>query len=75
MTVTTVSPRQLAELLAGGTKIDLIDVRTPVEFREVHFESARNVPLGRIAALRPGGKRRLTETYLDDPAIREFMRG
>ena len=38
----------LAELLAGGTKIDLIDVRTPVEFREVHFESARNVPLDRL---------------------------
>ena len=28
----------------------------------------------RLAALRPGGKRRLTETYLDDPAIREAMR-
>lgn len=25
--------------------IDLVDVRTPVEFREVHAEGARNVPL------------------------------
>jgi rhodanese-related sulfurtransferase len=48
VTVTTVSPRQLAELLAGGKTIDLIDVRTPVEFREVHVESARNVPLDRL---------------------------
>ena len=48
MTVTTVSPRRLAELLAGGKKIDLIDVRTSVEFREVHVESARNVPLDRL---------------------------
>jgi rhodanese-related sulfurtransferase len=48
VTVTTVSPRQLAGLLAGGKGIDLIDVRTPVEFREVHVESARNVPLDRL---------------------------
>ena len=48
MTVSTVPPRRLAELLAGGKAIDLIDVRTPVEFREVHVESARNVPLDRL---------------------------
>lgn len=48
MTVSTVPPRRLGELLAGGKKIDLIDVRTPVEFREVHVESARNVPLDRL---------------------------
>ena len=34
MSVTTISPQQLAELCKSG-KIDLIDVRTPVEFREV----------------------------------------
>jgi rhodanese-related sulfurtransferase len=60
VTVPTVSPRQLAGLLTGGTKIDLIDVRTPVEFREVHVEAARNVPLDRLdpAALvrRRGGR-------------------
>ena len=48
MTVATVSPRHLAELLAGGKTIDLIDVRTPVEFREAHVESARSVPLDRL---------------------------
>lgn len=47
MSVTTISPQQLVELCSGG-KIDLIDVRTPVEFREVHVELARNVPLDRL---------------------------
>ena len=48
MSVTTVSPRQLAELCQSGKKIDLVDVRTPVEFREVHLVNARNVPLDRL---------------------------
>jgi rhodanese-related sulfurtransferase len=47
MTVTTISPKQLAELCRNG-KIDLIDVRTPVEFREVHTANARNLPLDRL---------------------------
>lgn len=45
MSVTTITPRQLEELHKAGAPIDLIDVRTPVEFREVHVEFARNVPL------------------------------
>jgi rhodanese-related sulfurtransferase len=47
MTVATINPRQLAELCKSG-KIDLIDVRTPVEFRELHVELARNVPLDQL---------------------------
>jgi rhodanese-related sulfurtransferase len=47
MTVATISPRQLAERHQAGS-VDLIDVRTPVEFREVHVEFARNVPLDRL---------------------------
>lgn len=47
MKVTTISPRQLADLCKSG-KIDLIDVRTPVEFREVHAAAARNLPLDRL---------------------------
>jgi rhodanese-related sulfurtransferase len=47
MTVTTINPAQLAELCKSGM-IDLIDVRTPVEFRELHVEQARNVPLDRL---------------------------
>jgi len=47
MSVTTISPRQLAELCQNG-QIDLIDVRTPVEYREVHATVARNLPLDRL---------------------------
>jgi rhodanese-related sulfurtransferase len=47
MSVTTISPRQLADLCKSG-QIDLLDVRTPVEYRELHAEHARNVPLDRL---------------------------
>ncbi len=47
MTITTISPQQLAELCKSG-KIDLIDVRTPVEFPEVHATNARNLTLDRL---------------------------
>ena len=48
MTITVIKPQELAELCKDGKKIDLIDVRTPVEFREAHVEIARNVPLDRL---------------------------
>ncbi|NND96325.1 MAG: rhodanese-like domain-containing protein [Pirellulaceae bacterium] len=45
MTVfSSISVERLAEL-AGQRDLDVIDVRTPVEFAEVHVEMARNVPL------------------------------
>jgi rhodanese-related sulfurtransferase len=47
MSVTTISPRRLADLCKFG-RIDLLDVRTPAEFREVHATDARNVPLDRL---------------------------
>jgi rhodanese-related sulfurtransferase len=47
MTITTISPKQFADLSKNG-KIDLIDVRTAVEFREVHVADARNLPLDRL---------------------------
>ena len=55
MAIATISPKALDELWKRGEPIELIDVRTPVEFREVHVEFARNVPLdaldpGRLAA-------------------------
>jgi len=50
MTITVIKPQELARLCKEGKKIDLIDVRTPVEFREVHVETARNVPLDRLDA-------------------------
>jgi rhodanese-related sulfurtransferase len=47
MSITTIGPRRLAELCQGG-KTDLLDVRTPVEFRQLHAADARNVPLDRL---------------------------
>lgn len=44
----TISPQGLENLRRAGQPIDLIDVRTPVEFREMHVEFARNVPLDRL---------------------------
>jgi len=35
----------LEQLRAEGKPIELIDVRTPVEYREIHVDFARNVPL------------------------------
>lgn len=48
MSNATISPSQFAELAKADTKIDLIDVRTPIEFREVHIEFARNIPLDQL---------------------------
>ncbi len=48
MTVTTTSPKQLFDLSQSGKDIELIDVRTPVEYREVHVTFARNVPLDQL---------------------------
>jgi len=45
---TSITPRRLAALHQAGERIDLIDVRTPAEHREVHIEFARNVPLDRL---------------------------
>jgi rhodanese-related sulfurtransferase len=47
-TLESITPQQLDALKNQGQKIDLIDVRTPVEFREVHVEYARNIPLDRL---------------------------
>jgi rhodanese-related sulfurtransferase len=48
MSNAVIKPHEIAELSKKGQKIDLIDVRTPVEFREVHVEFARNVPLDQL---------------------------
>ena len=45
---TTISPQDLSELCKAGAELDLIDVRTPIEFREVHLNFARNVPLDQL---------------------------
>lgn len=50
MNVTTISPKQLHDLVQSGSPVELVDVRTPVEFREVHVDFARNVPLNTLDA-------------------------
>ena len=54
-TISTISPRELERLRSQGKPVDLIDVRTPVEYREVHAEPARLVPLD---ALDPKARKR-----------------
>ena len=48
MAITTINPQELAARHERGEVHDLIDVRTPVEFRELHVTFARNVPLDRL---------------------------
>ena len=45
MDVPAIPPRELAARRQAGEDVELIDVRTPAEFREVHCPFARNVPL------------------------------
>lgn len=45
MSVPVVTPQKLDELRRRGETLDLVDVRTPAEFREIHADLARNVPL------------------------------
>ena len=52
MQIDAVSPKQLNDFVRAGRSIELIDVRTPVEFREVHVPFARNVPLDQLDAAR-----------------------
>ncbi len=50
MSLLNINASTLAQLYGLGKKIDLIDVRTPVEFREVHVSFARNIPLDQLDA-------------------------
>lgn len=50
MTVTTISPQQLRDRQQADDSLELIDVRTPIEYREVHVSFARNVPLDLLNA-------------------------
>jgi len=43
--VRTISPHELARRRQEGKGVDLIDVRTPIEYAETHVEGARLVPL------------------------------
>jgi rhodanese-related sulfurtransferase len=64
MSIATISPKDLADLCRQGRKIDLIDVRTPVEFREVHVEFAKNVPLDQLD---PAASVRTRQSATEEP--------
>lgn len=58
MTVATISPAGLASRQRERKNLDLVDVRTPVEFREVHVAFARNVPLDQLNPKEIWGQRK-----------------
>lgn len=49
-----VTPAEARARRAAGEPVALIDVRTPVEFREVHAEGATNVPVSELTSERIG---------------------
>jgi rhodanese-related sulfurtransferase len=50
MSALTISPLQLHDIVQTGAEVELIDVRTPIEFQEVHVRFARNVPLDHLGS-------------------------
>ncbi len=59
----TISATRLAELDRQG-KVELVDVRTPMEFQEIHASIARNVPLD---TLDPQALMKQRQSTADDP--------
>ena len=51
--VPEITPRELAERLAKGDALELIDVREPYEWNIGHIEGARLVPLGTVSSELP----------------------
>ena len=49
-TKTSVSPAELNRLLASGSSVELLDVRTPGEYSAAHVPGARLVPLDELDA-------------------------
>ena len=49
MPIATLTALELQKRLAAGETVTVIDVRTPVEYAEVHATSAVNIPLDRVS--------------------------
>lgn len=64
MIAETITPGQLHDIAQSGSTVDLIDVRTPVEFREAHVSFARNLPLDRLNPVAIANSRRGTDEPL-----------
>jgi rhodanese-related sulfurtransferase len=48
MPASNISPQELKQLIQQHRHVELIDVRTPLEFSELHADCARNIPLDRL---------------------------
>lgn len=48
MAVKTIDVQELREKMLRGEKVELLDVRTPAEFQELHVPGANLVPLDRL---------------------------
>jgi rhodanese-related sulfurtransferase len=59
MSYEVVAPNHVDEVLKKEGRVKLIDVRTSLEFREVHAAAARNIPLSDLTAadVAPANKR------------------
>jgi rhodanese-related sulfurtransferase len=57
MTTTAISPAELKDLCERGG-VELLDVRTPLEFGEVHVVGATNVPLDELNPAKLGDPHR-----------------
>ncbi|HSI09143.1 MAG: rhodanese-like domain-containing protein [Rariglobus sp.] len=49
MTIDSISPTELQKHLLAGEAVLVIDVRTPIEYDEVHASAAVNIPLDRVS--------------------------
>lgn len=48
MAMQTINPRDVQNLIDSGKAVELLDVRSPREFGDVHAASARSVPLDQL---------------------------
>jgi rhodanese-related sulfurtransferase len=64
MTHPSISAEEFKVLCDTFERIDLLDVRTPAEFDEVHLSAARNIP---IAELNPANTMRLRQHRSTEP--------
>jgi rhodanese-related sulfurtransferase len=64
MAIRTITPNEVQAVIASGKPVDLIDVRTGMEFASVHATAARHVPL---SSLDPAAVMRQRAAGADDP--------
>jgi rhodanese-related sulfurtransferase len=50
MSIQTIEPQEVEQQRRQGKPVELVDVRTPVEFAEVHAAGARLLPIDRLDA-------------------------